>query len=239
MHAQVRVFDPVLGEYEKEMDLKELLLDLTERHENPWAALAVVAQHWARGHAAVLKTVSYAEFEHLMRQMEDLDLDAHSSDEEKDAKEASIARRARQRFRTGKQAMQRHEQKMAQRAMEQAKLKRQELKNMQQKAALLKETARKLRNSDAVASLEAARQAASIESGFEALNALVEQAQHKAYVAGLAVIGPKRAAAVDIVDRGEANRAAVEAKAQVTRQSGALMLIVVHAIGPTREMTLH
>eukprot|EP00854_Cymbomonas_tetramitiformis_P003030 gene3030-3853_t len=46
---KVRVYDPVLGEYEKEVSLQEVLDEIMESNTSPWTALAHAAQHWARG----------------------------------------------------------------------------------------------------------------------------------------------------------------------------------------------
>eukprot|EP00854_Cymbomonas_tetramitiformis_P025289 gene25289-30870_t len=80
---EVIIYDAVIGEYEKELNLQELLENLVKNFTHPWAALAQVGQHWARGHAALLQELSHQEFDDLMRNIDDED-DEDDKEEERE-----------------------------------------------------------------------------------------------------------------------------------------------------------
>lgn len=184
---KVRIYDPVLGEYEKDMSLQELLEDII-RTDDPWMTLAQTAQHWARGQAAILKCITEAEFDQIMGKVDSLDLDAHSSDEELDEEGKSVAQRARRRFRTGKANLQRAELAAAKRLRVQAQKQKAELDAMRTKANMLKKVVKDLRSSDPVAVSEANRQAAEIEATMKSLERLLKQTQQKASAAAISAI---------------------------------------------------
>ncbi|KAK3275706.1 hypothetical protein CYMTET_16180 [Cymbomonas tetramitiformis] len=185
---KVRIYDPILGDFEKEMSLQELLEDVVRTSDDPWTTLAHTAQHWARGQAALLKEVTDAEFEHIMRKLDNLDLDAHSSDEELDEEGKMAARRARRRFRTGKANLQRTEHAAAKRLRQQAEKQKADLNAMRTKASMLKKLTKDLRSSDPVAVSEAERQAAEIEATMKSLEKLIKQTQTKATMAAITAI---------------------------------------------------
>ncbi|KAK3265601.1 hypothetical protein CYMTET_25730 [Cymbomonas tetramitiformis] len=108
---KVRIFDPVIGELEKEYSLKELLHELVQTREHPWAALAMIAQHWARGQTAIMRDISYKEFQALMGQVDQLEESDSTDDEQLDEQELAIKRRANQRFNRGRRNAAKQEQK--------------------------------------------------------------------------------------------------------------------------------
>eukprot|EP00854_Cymbomonas_tetramitiformis_P009776 gene9776-11583_t len=123
-----------------------------------------------------------------MRKLDNLDLDAHSSDEELDEEGKMAARRARRRFRTGKANLQRTEHAAAKRLRQQAEKQKADLNAMRTKASMLKKLTKDLRSSDPVAVSEAERQAAEIEATMKSLEKLIKQTQTKATMAAITAI---------------------------------------------------
>ncbi|KAK3272637.1 hypothetical protein CYMTET_19080 [Cymbomonas tetramitiformis] len=97
LKRKVIIYDAVIGEYEKELNLQELLENLVKNFTHPWAALAQVGQHWARGHAALLQELSHQEFDDLMRNIDDED--------DEDDKEEESHERAKKRFHGGRRKL--------------------------------------------------------------------------------------------------------------------------------------
>lgn len=95
---KVVIYDAVIGEHEKELNLQELLENIVKNFEHPWAALAQVAQQWARGHAALLKELSHQEFDDLMRKIDE-------EDDEEDDEDDETQERAKKRFQGGKRKL--------------------------------------------------------------------------------------------------------------------------------------
>ncbi|KAK3248165.1 hypothetical protein CYMTET_42362 [Cymbomonas tetramitiformis] len=69
---QVLIYDPVEGELEMDMSLKQLVHEVILKNDNPWQSLALIATRWANGRCALLRDLTHDEFFEMMREVDNL-----------------------------------------------------------------------------------------------------------------------------------------------------------------------
>ncbi|KAK3263744.1 hypothetical protein CYMTET_27475 [Cymbomonas tetramitiformis] len=234
---KVRVYDPVLGEYEKEVSLQEVLDEIMESNTSPWTALAHAAQHWARGHAAVLKDLSHGEFADIMRQLDEMEMDEDSDDDQEcSAASAKKKKKGKRRFRSGhsklKSSLEQlavHEvRQKARTARKEASSGRTQLQGLQIKALKLREESQQSASGSATAR-RAQLEAEQIEKTMKELEKLCKEADRRAALAAVEALSMERDAMAGIM-------AGVAPAGEYIGGLGPSQRVARNAADPSRQM---